>query len=134
MPKGPPEIRREEAVKEIGTYLGEHDIKLHEPYTIISNDGETHRMIIIKKENHRPLNDSEERPSMYKARVDGRLEELLVRYTEELPVKYRYLRDGAGILYEGKIYGIINDMEGGKRKKTRRFKRRRRSYRALFKK
>jgi len=134
MPKGPPEIRREEAVKEIGTYLGEHDVKLHEPYTIISNDGETHTMTVIKKENHRPLNDNEERPSMYKARVDRKLEELPVRYTEELPVRYAYLKDGVAIVYEGKVYGIINDMEGGKRKKTRRFKRRRRSYSARSKK
>ena len=143
MPKGPPQIRGVEPfMKEIGTYLMERDIKVHVPYTIISNDGETHTMTIIRKENHRPhnsytmtpvkrnmftrFNGSIERPSIYIAIVDGK--------PEELPVRYTYIKDEAVVTYKGENYGIINDMEGGKRKKTRRFKRRRRSYSARLKK
>lgn len=135
MPKGPPQIREVEPfMKEIGTYLRERDIKVHVPYTIISNNGETHTMTIIRKENHRPFNNNIERPSLYIARVDGRLDELPVRYAEEIPERYVYRKDGVVVVYRGEIYHIINDMEGGKRKKTRRFKRRRRSYSARLKK
>jgi hypothetical protein len=147
MPKGLPEIRREEPFnREKSIYKREYYIKIHVPYIIISKDGETHTMTILKKESYRPhynnvkvkrnmftpinkiLGNATERPTIYIALVDEN--------PEELPVTYTFMRDEfiVVVTYRGKQYRIIDEMEGGKRKKTRRFKRSRRSYSARLKK
>ena len=139
------EIREAEEpfIKEIPPYKKDFNVKLNIPYTIISTEGETHTMTVLKKENVRPHNPYTmtpvkrnifmrinkgfiKRPTIYIAIVDGE--------PEELPVIYTHINDEAIVIYKGDKYAIINELEGGKRNKTRRFKRSRRSYSARLKK